>query len=196
MIEHKPWKGPKRELGIDGQRVAIVGYSHYRNAKDADNEQFTICVVRNVLSGQQRGDSLFAAIPGYFGFKDRIEFWKRVWFFNFIPECIGTDEEKYATGSPDQIKRAGERFRRILQKERIQKAFVFTTKGWRHCPYTDEEKKGKDCASLGHGFDDVTWGNYTLGARKVLAFGFRHPQFAPKEHMRAAVSEALTRRLS
>ena len=26
MIEHKPWVGPAYEQGIDGQKIAIVGY--------------------------------------------------------------------------------------------------------------------------------------------------------------------------
>jgi len=31
MIEHTPWVGADYGLGIGGQRIAIVGYSHHRD---------------------------------------------------------------------------------------------------------------------------------------------------------------------
>jgi hypothetical protein len=197
MVEHRPWIGPKSKLGISGQQIAIVGYSHHRNPDHVDGDRFTIGVVRKFLSCELERNALFSRVPGYFGYesrKDRKEFWNRVWFFNFVPECIGTDEQKYATAKSDLVERAKQRFKRILQEDPIQKVFVFTTKGWRACPCTDEEKAGKDCASLGPEFKKVTWGTYTIGRRKVLAFGFRHPQGADKRLMTAAVSRALLRK--
>jgi hypothetical protein len=198
MIEHKPWRGRKRKLGISGQRIAIVGYSHHRDPKYADNDQFTKVVVRKFLSGDLKRNALFSTVPGYFGYnnrEDRKEFWNRVWFFDLIPECIGTDDHKYDTAGPDSVERAKRRFMRILSEEPIQKVFVFTTKGWRTRPYTDEENDGKECAMLTPGRKDVTWGTYTIGRRKILAFGFHHPQGADKRRTKAAVKLALLRRL-
>lgn len=196
MIEHKVWRGPNWKQGIKGQRIAIMGYSHHRDPKHVDNNQFTIGVVSKFLNDDLARNAIFTTIPGYFGYSDRAEFWNSVWFFNFIPECIGTDNEKYATASPDQIERAQKRFMKILQKEAIQKVFVFTKKGWCNCPYTDEEKKDKDCASLSPDSEkDVTWGKYSIGKRKVLAFGFRHPQFASKMRMKLAVGRALSKKV-
>ena len=198
MIEHRPWKGPKWRPGISGQQIAIGGYSHHRHPGDADSGQFTIGVVRKFLSGDLKRNALFSTVPGYFGYENREdwkEFWNRVCFFNFIPECIGTDEQKYATANSDLVERAKQRFKKILQEEPIQKVFVFTTKGWSNCPCTDEEKGGKDCAALTDSRKDGTWGTYTFGRRKILAFGFRHPQYANKERMTAAVKLALLHKL-
>jgi hypothetical protein len=192
MVDHEPWRGPYCESGIEGQRIAIVGYSHHRNANDVDNNQFTINVVRNVLIGKQKGDSLFATVPGYFGYANRVEFWNRVWFFNFIPECIGTSDEKYAVGTDGQIQRARARFMRILRVERPNKVFVFTKKGWPKCPFTAQEERGEDCTPLGDGFDDFSWGRYVFSDHTVAAFGLRHPQCACKAQMMAAVKKALT----
>lgn len=114
-------------------------------------------------------------------------------FFNFIPECIGTSDHKYATATKAQTLRAKERFERILRKEKPTKVFVFTTKGWRECPPTVQEKEGKHRPPLARGFKDVTWGKYVYGGHTVLAFGLRHPQFAKKAHMKAAIKKALTR---
>lgn len=196
MIEHKPWCGPESNFGIDGQRIAIVGYSHYRDPKHPDNDEFTVGVMRKVLANDLARNSLFPRVPGYFGYERdrREEFWERVWFFNFIPQCIGTDDEKFSVAGYDLNERGRKRFLRILREAPIEKVFVFTTKGWSNCPYTDEERKEKCCATLGPAFKDVTWGTYTLDDRKVLAFGFCHPQRARKAHMRAAVNVALARK--
>jgi hypothetical protein len=195
MIEHKVWRGPKWKQGITGQRIAIVGYSHHRDPEHADNNDFTIRVVCKFLNGELARNALFTTVPSYFGYSDHAEFWKSVWFFNFISECIGTGDKKYATAIPNQIERAQRRFLRILQKEEIQKVFVFTTKGWSNCPYTDEEKEDKNCAPLGPDPKDGTWGKYTFGKREVLAFGFRHPQFADKKRMKSAVGRALSKKV-
>jgi hypothetical protein len=150
-------------------------------------------VVGRVLTGEQRGDSLFTPISRYFGFEDRTAFWNRVLFFNFLPDCIGTSKHKYAVGTDSQVERAKERFLRILRKEKPHKVFVFTTKGWRDCPLTKQEQAGEHCTLLGSRFKDVTWGRYVFSAHSVIAFGLRHPQGANKTHMRAAVKEAMSR---
>jgi hypothetical protein len=198
MIEHEVWRGPNWKQGIKGQRIAIVGYSHHRDPTHLDNNQFTINVVRKFLSDDLARNALFPRVPGYFGYKsreDQKDFWNRVWFFNFIPKCIGEGNQKYATADSNLNELAKKRFEKILQKEKIQKVFVFTAKGWCNCPYTDEEKKGKCCASLGPELRDVTWGTYTFGRRRILAFGFHHPQYANKVHMTEAVSKALSKKV-
>jgi hypothetical protein len=194
MIEHEPWRGPNRESGIEGQRIAIVGYSHYRDARDPDCNQFTNNVVKAVISRKKIYDSLFPRVPGYFGYKDRAEFWKCVWFFNFIPECIGTNDQKYATAEGHLVERAKNRFKDILRQEKphIEKVFVFSTKAWPKCPFTVEEENDEDCTPLGVGFDGFSWGRYVFSDHTVTAFGLRHPQFAKKVHMTAAVKKALS----
>jgi len=35
-IEHHPWVGPQYEIGINGQHIAIAGYSHHRTEDEHD----------------------------------------------------------------------------------------------------------------------------------------------------------------
>jgi hypothetical protein len=195
MIEHKPWPGANYKSGIDGQRIAIVGYSHHRDPSYPDCADFTIDVVRRVISGKQKGDSLFATVAGYFGYEDRAAFWNSVMFFNFLPHCVGTTNQRYNHGTSAQIECGKERFLRILRKEKLDKVLVFTAKGWSDCPETQQEKAGKDCLALGPNFPSFSWGTYSADDHTVAAFGLRHPQYADGKLMRAAVQRILAMRV-
>jgi hypothetical protein len=82
MIEHKPWRGSDLDLGVEGQRIGIVGYSHHRGPSNPDCQNFTIDVIRRVITAEQSGDSFFATVAGYFDY-DKAAFWNRVMFFNY-----------------------------------------------------------------------------------------------------------------
>jgi len=194
MIEHRPWRGAECESGVDGQRIAIVGYSHHRDPEHEDNDLLTYCVLERIVKGETIGDSFFPRVPGYFGFENRAEFWNRVWFFNFIPECIGTSDQKYGTANGELLERAKRRFKKTLRDEvpNIEKVFVFSTKGWSQCPHTAQEDKGEDCTPLGAAFGRFSWGRYVFSDHNVTAFGLRHPQFADKALMVGAVQKALS----
>jgi hypothetical protein len=194
MIEHEPWRGPDCESGINGHRIAIVGYSHHRDPKHEDFNLITNCVLERIARGETIGDSFFPRVPGYFGFKSTAEFWNRVWFFNLIPECIGISDQKYGTANGELLERAKRRFTKILRDEKpnIQKVFVLSMRGWAQCPYTAQEEGGKDCTRLGADFGDFSWGRYVFSDHTVTAFGLRHPQFANKIQMVGAVQRALS----
>src|SRR5438874_13365025 len=99
-IEHDPWEGPKYQMGIDEQRIAIVGYSHHRAEDDHDTRSFTRDVINDVLARDSHqtvgnGDpfaedirqriQFFRSIRAYFAFEDARDFGSRVLFFNFLP---------------------------------------------------------------------------------------------------------------
>lgn len=190
MIEHEPWVGPHFASGLDGKRVGIVGYSHFYEKDEEDSEDCTLQVLRNVINGSQRGDSFFPPIPGYFGYADKATFWNRVLFFNFLPDCIGLAEKKYGFGSATQTKNGRERFLHILQREKPDKVFVFTKKGWDAL----QEEASKACTPLGTDFPTFSWRVYADGGYSVMAFGLRHPERANGRQMRLAVQECLSSR--
>jgi hypothetical protein len=196
MIEHTPWVGPDYpSLGIDGQRIAIVGYSHYRSEDEPDSDDFTEIVVRKVIDGRLKGDSFFPKIPGYFGFDERVLFWNRVIFFNFLPDCVGYIDDKYRYGTQDQIERGQARFLRIIrdQTKRPNKVLVFSTKAWGSLPPTTEEESGKPLEKVGKEIpSNFEWGTYAAGDEIVMAFGLRHPQGARTALMQAAVKQILS----
>lgn len=186
---HTPWVGERYAEGINNQRIALVGYSHWLDEGEMDAADATVNTIRRVISGELGFDRIpfFVQIRNYFGFENHGEFWSRVLFFNFLPECVGGPERRYEPGTDEQIARGRERFREILAKYRPHKVLVFTARGWQECPQTREEEAGVACL-LGPGFPRFTWGTYEHEGHTVMAFGLRHPQFAQAELMRRAVA--------
>jgi hypothetical protein len=136
MIEHKHWRRFSQK-GIQGQHIAIVGYSHYGDVSK-DSSDFTKWALNKFVSDDPIGERFFPPIQGYFGYEGRPDFWNRVDFFNFIPQCFPS-ANKFASGGKDLVERARSRFLNILSVEKPDKVFVFTRKGWNQCPNTLEE---------------------------------------------------------
>jgi hypothetical protein len=191
MSEHIPWCGPQYEIGINRERIAIVGYSHWSDEEDSD--ECTRDVVSRVITGEYSDIQFFNQIRSYFGFESNEEFWNRVLFFNYLPDSVGTGDERFKTGTVGQIERAKERFARIIGERRPHKMLVFTKRGWATFPPTREEQAGNDPLPLGKEFPEFSWGTYGAGVDHhiVMAFGLRHPQGAKGELMRRAVQRIL-----
>jgi hypothetical protein len=193
MIEHLPWRGKHYSTGITGQRIAIVGHSHWGYDDDPDQNGFTQRTVCRHISGRER-NSFFTCIRNYFGFESD-EFWHHVVFFNYLPESVGEGDKKYRRGGRDQIERAQARFLRIIGEYRPSKVLVFSNtpgKGWQTLPPTDEERSSNaPLQTLGPEFPSFDWGTYRIGDHVAMAFGLRHPQGARSEWMQAAVQRVM-----
>lgn len=192
MIEHQPWIGSEYPTGIRGQRIAIVGYSHHHPVGSEDDAGSTVDCVSRVMSREYRDLNFFNSIRNYFGSKDHKLFWPQVMFFNFVPDTIGTSDERFAYATGEQVRRGVERLHRILSEHRPHKMLVFTKKGWDAMPATREDEAGKKAPDLGPGLEQFTWGTYAAGDSVTAAFGLRHPQGAPGDLMRRAVEAALS----
>jgi hypothetical protein len=182
-IEHRPWIGPEYDrAGIGGQRVCIVGYSHWLGSPEADASDTTEEVVRNVITGYWQ-IAFFTQIRNYFG-QDTQNFWNHVMFFNYLPEGIGGPDARFNPGTKAQIDRANDRFLRILAGKQPHKVMVFTRKGWRSL---EGSLALPDNDALP---EDLKWCElrcYKGDGQHVTAFGLRHPQGARGEPMRRAV---------
>jgi hypothetical protein len=185
-VEHIPWKGQNYDKGgINGQRIAIVGHSHHSEEEDTDN--LTLDVMREVTTG--RSYKFFDQIQDYFGFLDGADFWNRVVFFNFLPDSVGSDEERYKHGTPEQIARGKERFRRLLSEYHPQKVLVFSKTIWSEMePLREEEASDSSGEKRGDGF---SWGTYELDGQIVMVFNLHHPERAPKDRQTRAVQQIL-----
>lgn len=185
MIEHAPWVGSRYwSDGIQGQRLGIVGYSHWT---DDDHPSFTIDCMRNVISGEWN-ISFFNSIAGYFG-RTPADFYERVVMFEFVPCAIGGGDERYANATVEQAERGRSRMLEIAETNQIEKLLVFSAKGWRASPPTIEERASEENRQLGStGF---RYGHYDVGGRRFPAVGLRHPQYAPKAIMVEAVGLAM-----
>jgi hypothetical protein len=195
MVEHIPWVGEEYQTGIERQRIAIVGYSHWMDEGEEDSADCTLTVIRKVIAAEEKFDQtrFFVQIRNYFNFASHSDFWNRVLFFNYIPECIGTSEERYKDATPNQVERAQVRFLRMVQERLPHKVLVFTTKGWPSLPPTleDQRPSGKPLR-LAAEFGGFEWGTYKTNGHLVLTFGLRHPQGASGKLMRRVVQHILT----
>src|ERR1700739_1430469 len=194
MLQHIPWKGHRYEEGINSQRICIVGNSHWVDEGEKDSIDSTIVVITKVIEGFWN-IAFFTKIRNYFGFTCHREFWDRVIFVNYLPECIGGPNERYNTGTKEQIECAKQRFLTLIRKEHPHKVFVFSKQAWSTFPTTREEEA---CGRAGpvlspNEFPEFSWGTYDAGGHLVLALGLRHPQWADGQLMQRAVRYALNK---
>ena len=189
-INHAIWR-PTLAGGIYRQKVAIVGYSHHCAKGTFDQDNLTLDILQGVIDGTRK-HSFFTAIQKYFGYDDSASFWSRVYFFNFLAEAIGPSDRKYGNASSEQREEAKRRFLTFIENEKPDKVFIFTRKGWKSFPETTvEEQEGRTCNRLFNDSEEPTWGTYLVGEHRVLACGFRHPQFARGEDLEGQVREFL-----
>ncbi|WP_412067213.1 hypothetical protein [Rubrivirga sp. IMCC43871] len=109
-----PWIGPRYESeGLDALKLLIVGESHYGPAGNEDAD-FT----RRVVQSQGRGERyrLFTAtaklVLGQDDISDteRVSFWDRVAFVNYVQEFVTEDAQDRARPSEDAWAEAREPF--------------------------------------------------------------------------------------
>jgi hypothetical protein len=184
MIEPDPWRGSLYGDGINGCRIAIIGYSHHGDFAEVQNS--TIDTVKQWLQFRNFRNSFFPYIEGYFD--EGRDIWNHVMFFNYLPLPF-TSSSKFDSGSDNQIKDAQSRFLRIMQEDDWPcKAIVFTSKGWASISQgTGEIKRPLDPER----FPGFSWVNYDANGHTVSTFGLRHPQGAKRELMRSAVQHIL-----
>jgi hypothetical protein len=176
LREHDPWVGEKFESGINGQRVMIVGWSHWG---DESEDVGTIGVIERVISGEWR-INFFTQIRGYFGFQNDDCFWQRVMFINYLPNIVGGEEQRYGHGTMEQREIGQKRFLRLIREKRPHKVLVFTSRRWAFPKFDVSE-------NLGPMFPQFSKCKYKIGAHEADIFFLRHPQGASKEIMTKAV---------
>lgn len=184
MIEHEIWKGCCFEQGIEGKKIFIIGNSHHLGNGENDVATLTRDVVARWIKGESLKTRFFRQIQEAFG-ESTATFWNKVVFFNFVPEAIGTSDQKHEKASESQIESGRKRFLEALGLYQPDLVLVFSNdegKGWRVLPKTDEELI--DPKSLkrfeGENFPDhVEWGTYNVLGKEVKAVGARHPLGAP-----------------
>lgn len=189
MIEHAPWVGSKYAgEGIDGQRIAILGYSAWT---PDDHEQYTVESVRNVISGAWKNVGFFNSIARYFG-RPVADFYERVVLFEFVPCSVGGGDQRYAVATPEQAEVGRARLLRIVKEHGVEKLFVFSAKALGEIPPMLGDTPGSLQTLNGTTF---RYGHYAHDdGNRTAVFGLRHPQYAPGGLMRRAVAEALALR--
>ena len=190
MVEHREWVGSEYDLGIEGQRIAIMGFSHHGNP-DGEGSDFTERTLEKVCAG--RSHAFFDQVQGYFGVPGREAFWNSVVFFNYLPDLVGSSDDRFGYGSPEQHERASERFMRILGRRCPDKVLVFSMKAWGSMgALRAADQKGKPLGAEGEFPRRFGWRTYEVDGHVTAAFGLRHTQGAPKEMMVQAVRRVMS----
>lgn len=79
-VEHTEWVGDRYgDDGLDGQRVALVLFSHWGDVGD-DHAEFTNDVIRGLMKGER--ERALDMIQSYFADSEPASFWPKVVFFN------------------------------------------------------------------------------------------------------------------
>lgn len=185
QIVHEIWR-PTNNEGVDGKKIAVVGYSHYHDEHQGDRPSLTRDIVQNVIDGAEK-HPFFTEIRNAFGYESHKDFWSRVYFFNFLPRSVGTPDKKYLSGSETEIREAKTRFLNFLEEEQPDQVFVFTRKGWAQFPEeTEQEKSGGVCTPLMEG-SKSNWGTYVSNGKAIRVCGLTHPQYADAKQLRHEV---------
>lgn len=181
-IVHKPFRGSEYESGINGKRIAIVGYSFWHDGEYPDNEDWSSFTIGKVISGAWK-PKFFSTIRNSFGYTNHNDFWNRVLFFNYVPTMIGTGAQRFATATPEESATANTRFQQILDEYRPDLVFVFTKKthlgglGWGFRPLGEPLQAFVEAERAENGY-----------VSKV--FRLRHPQGANGKELKQAVAYA------
>jgi hypothetical protein len=180
IIEHDPFKGQRYEQGIQGKKVAVVGYSHWRDGEQPDQTDFSLLVMDNILKGVW-SPQFFGSIRNYFGFSNQEKFWSSVLFFNYVPALIGTGDQRFCTATDDDANRANARFERILDEYKPDLTFVFTKK-------TQLGALNLGFKPLPKPFQNFVQTARTSHGHTSQIVRLRHPQGADGETLKQAIS--------
>lgn len=108
-------------------------------------------------------------------------------FFNFVPTSIGDRDKKYSRASGEQEQAGRDRVLQLFATHQPDKALVFTTKGWKAFPASEDNEGDKPDPLMGEEFGDFRRGTYG----KTEAFFLRHPQWAAGELMHRTVAHIM-----
>lgn len=192
-VIHLPWIGDRYTEGLHRKRVALIGYSHWLGDDWEDGADLTRKVVAAYLAGSNA--HFFSRITAAFEEADlaanREDVWRRVAFFNFIPSIVGGPEQRYARGTAQQVSAGRQRFLSFLDKHAPETVVVFTTKGWRDFPDTEESARGEPLSWLDASRwpDRYDWGTYVNAKGETTrAYALKHPERANRDELAAALS--------
>ena len=196
-MQHEPYVGAQYESGLNGQKLLLIGFSHYGAYDNGtygaiidDHESFTKAVFDRWV--WDRKLKFFNNIASYFGYDDNRNFYRQVAFANTLPSTVGDSGNKYSNGTIAQRKFVPDRVKWLIKKTDPDKIIVFTKKGWSLWPWYDDMKEGEDGVLPVPGHNHINYGGYERPSNGFArAYGLRHPQGASFDMMQATVKAVM-----
>ena len=108
-------------------------------------------------------------------------------FFNYLPNCVGAEDQRYQDGTLEQRKVAESRFLHLIKTRLPGKVIIFTSFR-RRSKYFPCWEAIPEMMQQFRGFKS---GTYAVDGHMALTFFLRHPQGATKDLMRRAVKHIL-----
>ena len=196
MAIQQAWRGSMQNDGYEGKRVLVVGYSFYYTEGEELHPGMVADVVQRVIEGTDT-HTFWAAIAGYFGARDRRSFWKYVGFIEYVPGPIGNEDHSTDAATSEQVAGAPDRLLDIMDEQKSEIAFVFSTKaaynfklqGKEYIDTITQFSMADAEGCLENQFFDEA--KATRGARNYRIILAPHPQGSDKTTMREMVKRMI-----
>jgi hypothetical protein len=182
-IEHLPHVGADFDNGVDGLKVAVVGYSHYPSPGDVDSAAFSQAWITRVVTGSDRSRFL-TSIRNSFGFREHSEFWSKIVFFNYVPVMIGGAGDKFRRANREEEEWANRRLLRIIDDLKPDIVFVFTRKA-------RLEGLGLAFKPMASPYERFAVATHDSDGHRVDIVRLRHTQGAYTAHLQGAVRSVM-----
>lgn len=175
------------------KRVLILGESHYWGEGKKEEDKRTDKVVQTYLkqynsqicSDKDRAYRFFDNIVKSFGFypNERVDFWNRVWFGNYVDEPCGVRDSKATKVMKRKREELNKQLFRFIQENEIDVVFCFSRKVYNKLPPRElagDREKTVDHTDL-HRLNECF---YEAGPRQsvdvslskpVVIYGLKHP---------------------
>jgi hypothetical protein len=192
----QPWRGQHYTQGIEGQRILILGESHYHrceddracdNLSDADRNARHSELTRNVVEwwkDHPHRSPLSHQIPKLFKMEKKV-FWESVAFYNYVQAFVGPTARVRPNEELWNESRNAEAFQAVLDRLQPDRILVLGKKLWANLPsekpllyrHPDGEP-GLVVSNDSGSYDDsdrLCYWYYARSGQKALAMPVMHP---------------------
>jgi hypothetical protein len=167
----KPWISENYEKNKSGQRILILGESHYGDSKEIESN-FTIDVIKDVIDGTKcRGYIYYTKLGKLFNEKNREEIFENCAFSNLVQSLLTAPRVHPTKEQLDEIHNV---FWAILKHTKPNKVIVTSLRAWQYW-LPDYDQRGIKLAQLEeNGKSSQVW-KYKFEDVDCLAIGIPHP---------------------
>lgn len=174
-VYFRPWVGANYEAGFRGQRVLVLGESHYQWDEQIEAyEGLTIDCVKEQLSGER--SKFWTNIPiaflgAYPSLADKREFWSSVAFYNYVQQFAGFGPR--VSPSKESWENSEAAFWEVLEALKPNCIIVLGYRLWDNLP--SEGERGPDVLDAPKNGRWTWWYPIPKSESRALAYAIRHP---------------------
>lgn len=167
----KPWISENYKNNSSGQRILILGESHYGDSNEMESN-FTIDVIKDVLDGTRcRGYIYYTKLGKLFNEKNREEIFENCAFSNLIQSFVPAPRIQ---PTREQLEEIHQVFWEILKTTKPDKVIITSLRAWEYW-MPDHDYRGIKMTQIqGNERTSQVW-KYQFEDVNCLAIGIPHP---------------------